>query len=51
MNIFDQACFGIIPDIKGHKSDEKDNKGNTVAMILAYHKIIPPKQWQHESSL
>ena len=20
-------------------------------MILAYHKIIPPKQWQHKSSL
>ena len=22
MSIFDQACFGIIPDIKGHKADE-----------------------------
>lgn len=22
MSIFDQACFGIIPDIKGYKSDE-----------------------------
>ena len=22
MTIFDRACFGEIPDIKGHKSDE-----------------------------
>lgn len=22
MNMFDQAYFGIIPDIKGHKPDE-----------------------------
>ena len=24
MTIFDEACFGVVPDIKGHKSDERN---------------------------
>lgn len=45
MSIFDKAYFGIIPDINGHKSDERNEDGFTVAMILTYNNIDIPKEW------
>ena len=44
-SIFDWACFGVIPDIEGHKSDEQNEDGFTVAMILAWNEIDVPKEW------
>lgn len=48
MNIFDLACFGIIPEIGDHKPDEQNKDGWTVAMILAYNNIIIPVEWYHD---
>ena len=45
MTIFDQACFRIIPDITGHKSDEQNEDGFTVAMILTINNINIPVEW------
>ena len=42
MTIFDQAYFGIIPDVTGHRPDEQDLDGFTVAMILTLNKINIP---------
>lgn len=36
MNIFDLACFGIIPEIGDHKPSEQNEDGWTVAMILSF---------------
>ena len=41
----------IIPDIKGHKSDEQDEDGFTIAMILAINNIDIPKEWEHKPEL
>ena len=43
MTIFDKAYFGIIPNIKGHKSDEQNDDGYTVAMLLAINNIEIPE--------
>lgn len=45
MTTFDQACFGEIPDITGHKSEEQDEDGWTIAMILAIKNISIPEEW------
>ena len=42
MTIFDQACYGITPNIAGHKPDEQDEDGFTVAMILTRNNIEIP---------
>ena len=42
LTIFDQACYGIIPNIEGHKPEEQDNEGFTIAMILAINNIDIP---------
>lgn len=42
MNIFDLACFGIIPEIGDHKPNEQNKDGWTVAMILAYNSVEVP---------
>ena len=39
LTIFDQAYFGIIPDITEHKPEERDHQGRTVAMLLALNNI------------
>ena len=51
MSIFDKAYFGIIPDIEGHKPDERTNQGYTVPLILSFNGIIPPKIWHHRPDL
>ena len=51
MTTFDQACFGEIPDITGHKSEEQDEDGWTIAMILAIKNISIPEEWQHNPDL
>ena len=46
MTIFEQACFGIIPNITGHNPNEQNEDGFTVAMILtAINKIEIPEEW------
>ena len=42
MSIFDQAYFGIIPEINNHNSKERDHQGRTVAMLLALNDIEIP---------
>lgn len=42
MTVFDKACFGIIPDIGDHKSNERDTNGWSVAMILSHNGIEVP---------
>ena len=51
MSIFDKAYFGIIPDIVGHQSDEQNQDGFTIAMLLAYNNIDIPKEWYHRPAL
>ena len=51
MTIFDKAYFGIIPEIGKHASDEQDENGWTVAMLLAMNNIEIPKEWEHRGSL
>ena len=42
LSIFDKAIYLRIPNIEGHKSDEQNNDGFTVAMILAINNIDIP---------
>ena len=51
MTIFDRACFGEIPDIQGHKSNEVNKDGLTVAMILAMVNKEIPKDWYHNPKI
>ena len=51
MTIFDKAYFGIIPNIEGHKPDEQDDEGYTVAMILADNCIDIPECWYHNPEI
>ena len=51
MTIFDQACFGIIPKLDNHKSDEVNKDGLTVAMILAMVNKKIPKEWYHNPEI
>ena len=51
MTIFDKAYFGIVPEIDNHASDEQDENGWTVAMLLAMNNIEIPKEWEHKPEL
>ena len=51
MTIFDQACYRIIPNTGNHKSDEKNEDGFTVAMILAINNITIPNEWYHDPNI
>ena len=48
MNIFDLACFGIIPEIGDHKPSEQNEDGWTVVMILAYNCVEVQREWYHD---
>ena len=40
------AINGIIPPKQWyHKAELQNNNGNTVAMLLAENKFIPPVEW------
>lgn len=42
------AAHGHIPsNIWKHDPTKKDSNGNTVAMLLAENKIIPPDEWHY----
>ena len=51
MTVFDKAYFGIIPNIKGHRPNEQDEQGFTVAMLLAMNGITIPKEWEHNPNI
>ena len=51
MTIFDRACYGEIPDIAEHKSDEQNEDGWTIAMILASKNIDIPECWHHDPNI
>ena len=51
MNIFDQACFGIIPKLDEHKPEEQDEDGFTIAMILSILNKEVPECWYHDSKI
>ena len=51
MSIFDKAYFRIVPDINGHKADEQNEDGWTVAMILAMNSMEIPKEWIHKPEI
>ena len=51
MDIFDKAIFGITPKLDGHKPDERNEQGFTVAMILTNHNKNIPNEWYHDSSI
>ena len=51
MTIFDKACYGIIPSITGHKSDEQNEGGQTIAMILTILNKDIPKEWYHDPNI
>ena len=43
--------FREIPNIEGHRSDEQDEDGFTVAMILAVNNIEMPNEWYHDPKI
>ena len=45
------ARNGIVPEIGDNDPNYENKNGETVAMILAKNKIIPPKQWYHKPDL
>ena len=51
MTIFDRACYGVIPELGNHKPDERNEDGQTIAMILATKNIKIPKEWYHDPKI
>ena len=51
MNVFDLACFDIVPEINNHKPEEQNEDGFTVAMILAARDIEIPECWYHDPNI
>ena len=45
------ADKSIIPELGNNDPMYKNIYGDTVALILLYHGIFPPKEWMHDINI